>query len=236
MTPDTLLLRPLPGKLEWCCPNEAQPPVIVEQAAYLQPNALADLPDAGNACLFLSPDYFCFRRVELPTENYKISEQTLGWLVEDAVVGDTDSLHWTVLAREENTLHLAGIARTTLNDLLTTFRTAGVTLTYIVPDGFWLPYVTDSWSLLKQDERWLIRYDAWKTGVLSEALLTHLLASHTEQKSSAPARFLCLTLMSNTLTGSRRWRAPAMVIIFRTLTYYTAASALCPRHNRPRVC
>ena len=182
MTPDTLLLRPLPGKLEWCCPNEAQPPVIVEQAAYLQPNALADLPDAGNACLFLSPDYFCFRRVELPTENYKISEHTLGWLVEDAVVGDTDSLHWTVLAREENTLHLAGIARTTLNDLLTTFRTAGVTLTYIVPDGFWLPYVTDSWSLLKQDERWLIRYDAWKTGVLSEALLTHLLASHTEQK------------------------------------------------------
>ena len=87
MTPDTLLLRPLPGKLEWCCPNEAQPPVIVEQAAYLQPNALADLPDAGNACLFLSPDYFCFRRVELPTENYKTSEQTLGWLVEDAVVG-----------------------------------------------------------------------------------------------------------------------------------------------------
>ncbi|MFH0722260.1 hypothetical protein WMC73_24245, partial [Citrobacter braakii] len=44
--------------------------------------------------------------------------------------------------------------------------------------------VTDSWSLLKQDERWLIRYDAWKTGVLSEALLTHLLASHTEQKPS----------------------------------------------------
>lgn len=170
-----IILRPLPGKLVWCVPGETPEPVLHELEDYLQPGALAHLPRADTVCLLLSPEYLCFRRAELPAANYKITPQTLSWMVEDSVTGNGDDLLWTVLGREENTLHLAGIARSALAEMLAAFSVAGVTLTHIVPDGFWLPHVADGWYLCREETRWLMRYDVYKTGVLDETLLRHLL-------------------------------------------------------------
>lgn len=175
-----IILRPLPGKLVWCIAGETPAPTLHELEDYLQPGALAHLPPADTVCLLLSPEYLCFRRAELPAANYKITPQTLSWLVEDSVTGNADDLLWTVLCREENTLHLAGIARRALAEMLAAFSVAGVTLTHMVPDGFWLPHVANGWSLSQEASRWMIRYDAWKTGVLDEALLGHLLSSCPE--------------------------------------------------------
>lgn len=175
-----IILRPLPGKLVWSVSGETPEQELHELEDYLQPGALAHLPPADTVCLLLSPEYLCFRQAELPAANYKITPQTLSWLVEDSVAGNADDLLWTVLGREENTLHLVGIARRALAEMLAAFSVAGVTLSHIVPDGFWLPDVANGWCLCQEETRWLIRYDAWKTGVLDGALLSHLLTTSPE--------------------------------------------------------
>lgn len=175
-----IILRPLPGKLVWSVSGETPEQELHELEDYLQPGALAHLPPADTVCLLLSPEYLCFRQAELPAANYKITPQTLSWLVEDSVAGNADDLLWTVLGREENTLHLVGIARRALAEMLAAFSVAGVTLSHIVPDGFWLPDVANGWCLCQEETRWLIRYDAWKTGVLDGALLSHLLTTCPE--------------------------------------------------------
>ena len=143
---------------------------------------MCDLPTTDNTLLLLSAEYFYFREVTLPVEDYSLTPQTLSWLTEDVVAENSEELHWTILDREGDRLQLAGIRKAVLTEILQTLQFAGVTVRQAMPEGYGLPSITDTWTLLQQEERWLLRYAEHKFSVLNTALLEHLLMRHPAQR------------------------------------------------------
>ena len=183
MKPDTLILRLSASKLECSYRNESGSPVVRQLTDFAQAGSLCDLPTTDSTLLLLSAEYFYFREVTLPLEGYSLTPQTLSWLTEDTVAENTDDLHWTILEREGDRLQLAGIRKAFLTDILQTLHFAGVTVRQAMPEGYGLPYHPETWTLLQQEDHWLMRYAEHKFSVLNTALLEHLLMRNPAQKT-----------------------------------------------------
>lgn len=182
MKMESLILRPGVNTLECRYHNEHGEPVMQQFADITEPDCLCDLPGKDSALLLLSPEHFYFREVTPPAEDYSMTAQTLGWLTEDAVAENPDDLHWSILARNEGSLQLAGIRKVVLTDILYSLSLAGVTVRRALPDGYDLPFEPQAWTLLQHEGSWLMRYAEHKFSVLNTALLEHLLMCHPAQK------------------------------------------------------
>lgn len=182
MKTDLLVLRLAANTLECSYHNEHGEPVIRQLTDLTEPDCMRDLPGKESALLLLCAEHFYFREVTLPVEDYSITAQTLGWLAEDTVAENPDDLHWSILARNEDRLHLAGIHRVVLTEILLTLGLAGVTVKQAIPDGYDLPFQPQAWTLHQHQDRWLMRYAEHKFSVLNTALLEHLLMRHPAQK------------------------------------------------------
>jgi type II secretion system protein L len=182
MKTDLLVLRLAANTLECSYHNEHAEPVIRQFTDLTEPDCLHDLPGKESALLLLCAEHFYFREVILPVEDYSITAQTLGWLTEDTVAENPDDLHWSILARNEDSLHLAGIRKVVLTEILHTLSLAGVTVRRAIPDGYDLPFQPQTWTLHQHEDRWLLRYAEHKFSVLNTALLEHLLMRHPTQK------------------------------------------------------
>jgi len=182
MKTDMLILRLSADTLECSYHDVTGSPIMRQFTDFTEPEILCDLPATDSTLLLLSAEYFYFREVTLPVEDYSLTPQTLSWLTEDAVAENSEELHWTILDREGDRLQLAGIRKTVLADILQTLQFAGVIVRHAMPEGYGLPYHAESWTLLQQEERWLMRYAEHKFSVLSTALLEHLLMRNPAQK------------------------------------------------------
>ncbi|QKN80210.1 type II secretion system protein GspL [Scandinavium goeteborgense] len=182
MKKDLLVLRLAANTLECCYHSEHGEPVIRQFTDLTEPDCLRDLPGKESALLLLCAEHFYFREVTLPVKDYSITTQTLGWLTEDTVTENPDDLHWSILARNDDRLHLAGIRKAVLTEILLTLSLAGVTVRQAIPDGYDLPFQPQAWTLHQHQDRWLLRYAEHKFSVLNTALLEHLLMRHPTQK------------------------------------------------------
>ncbi|TDN48559.1 type II secretion system protein GspL [Scandinavium goeteborgense] len=182
MKKDLLVLRLAANTLECSYHSEHGEPVIRQFIDLTEPDCLRDLPGKESALLLLCAEHFYFREVTLPVEDYTITTQTLGWLAEDTVTENPDDLHWSILARNDDRLHLAGLRKAVLTEILLTLSLAGVTVRRAIPDGYDLPFQPQAWTLHQLQDRWLLRYAEHKFSVLNTALLEHLLMRHPTQK------------------------------------------------------
>lgn len=172
----SLVIRPLSKNLyplEWYLPDAGVVEKhILEDAGENEPTA------KENTCLLVSPARLVFRELTLPAGQKKITQKLIGWLAEETTTGDGESFHWTVIAQEDNQLHVVGMEKNLLLQYLASAQAAGFNVTAVKPDGHNLPWHEASWTAQKQGEYWLVRNARYQLCELDERWFRQLLISH----------------------------------------------------------
>lgn len=130
--------------------------------------SLADQPGAGNVHLLIPPEGLLYRSLTLPNAKYKLTAQTLQWLAEETLPDASQNWHWTVVDKQNESVEVIGIQSEKLSRYLERLHTAGLNVTRVLPDGCYLPWEVDSWTLVNQQTSWLIRSAAHAFNELDE--------------------------------------------------------------------
>ncbi|MCE1355622.1 type II secretion system protein GspL [Enterobacter kobei] len=138
------------GKIMWCVSGTQQ----VETVASLE--ALADHPLATRVCLLLPASSMIFRHFTLPKKVASLAT-AFSWMAEETLIGDVDSLHWTVLSKKGAEVDAVAIDADSLQAWLTRCQEAGLTVVQALPDAWLLPVTAGGSTLVAEGETWWLR-------------------------------------------------------------------------------
>lgn len=143
---------------------------------------LAALPAARQTQLLVPVEKATCRTLVIPDENYELTDQKLHWLADDTLDEDAPSLHWTLLSRQGTRLVVAGIEKAWLDAELKMLSSAGLSIVHATIDALCLPVSENGWTVLKDDDAWLVRTQEGVVSRLTETWLLHLLTHFPPQQ------------------------------------------------------
>lgn len=156
------------GKIMWCVSGTQQ----VETVAGLE--ALADHPLATRVCLLLPASSMIFRHFTLPKKVASLAT-AFSWMAEETLIGDVDSLHWTVLSKKGAEVDAVAIDADSLQAWLTRCQEAGLTVVQALPDAWLLPVTAGGSTLVAEGETWWLRLSPHVAGEMEANLLPLLM-------------------------------------------------------------
>lgn len=156
------------GKIMWCVSGTQQ----VETVASLE--ALADHPLATRVCLLLPASSMIFRHFTLPKKVASLAT-AFSWMAEETLIGDVDSLHWTVLSKKGAEVDAVAIDADSLQAWLTRCQEAGLTVVQALPDAWLLPVTASGSTLVAEGETWWLRLSPHVAGEMEANLLPLLM-------------------------------------------------------------
>ena len=156
------------GKIMWCVSGTQQ----VETVASLE--ALADHPLATRVCLLLPASSMIFRHFTLPKKVASLAT-AFSWMAEETLIGDVDSLHWTVLSKKGAEVDVVAIDADSLQAWLTRCQEAGLTVVQALPDAWLLPVTAGGSTLVAEGETWWLRLSPHVAGEMEANLLPLLM-------------------------------------------------------------
>lgn len=156
------------GKIMWCASGTEQ----VETVASLE--ALADHPLATRVCLLLPASSMIFRHFTLPKKVASLAT-AFSWMAEETLIGDVDSLHWTVLSKKGAEVDAVAIDADSLQAWLTRCQEAGLTVVQALPDAWLLPVTAGGSTLVAEGETWWLRLSPHVAGEMEANLLPLLM-------------------------------------------------------------
>ena len=156
------------GKIMWCVSGTQQ----VETVASLE--ALADHPLATRVCLLLPASSMIFRHFTLPKKVASLAT-AFSWMAEETLIGDVDSLHWTVLSKKGAEVDAVAIDADSLQAWLTRCQEAGLTVVQALPDAWLLPVTAGGSTLVAEGETWWLRLSPHVAGEREDTLVQLLM-------------------------------------------------------------
>ncbi|GJA02205.1 type II secretion system protein L [Enterobacter cloacae] len=156
------------GKIMWCVSGTQQ----VETVASLE--ALADHPLATRVCLLLPASSMIFRHFTLPKKVASLAT-AFSWMAEETMIGDVDTLHWTVLSKKGAEVDAVAIDADSLQAWLTRCQEAGLTVVQALPDAWLLPVTAGGSTLVAEGETWWLRLSPHVAGEMEANLLPLLM-------------------------------------------------------------
>ncbi|MDA7746296.1 type II secretion system protein GspL [Psychromonas sp.] len=100
-------------------------------------------------------------------------QQALPYMLEDDLASDVDKLHFSVLAKETDLIHVAICAKAKLQMWLDWLKEAGIVSLKFIPEVLALPFSTDDkWQALQLDNQWIIR-ESLNNGWSCESEMLH---------------------------------------------------------------
>jgi type II secretion system protein L len=97
--------------------------------------------------------------VNFEAHERKLLRQTIPYTLEDDCIEDVDQLHFSLGQIDQSTVQLAIISRQKLEQGLLDLEKQGVEVNQFMSELTFVPLVKNSWSLLVEDGRWLVRSD-----------------------------------------------------------------------------
>lgn len=134
--------------------------------------ALAGHALATRVCLLLPASEMIFRRFTLP----KKGSVEFSWLAEETLIGDVDTLHWTVLNKKGREVDAVAIDAARLQYWLDRCADAGLTVVQVLPDAILLPVTEGGSTLVSTDSGYWMRYSPFGACETDAALLPLLLS------------------------------------------------------------
>lgn len=127
---------------------------------------------AARVCLLLPASETIFRHFTLP----KKGSVEFSWLAEETLIGDVDTLHWTVLNRKGRDVDAVAIESARLQYWLDRCADAGLTVVQVLPDAILLPVAEGGSTLVSTDSGYWMRYSPFGACETDAALLPLLLS------------------------------------------------------------
>ncbi|MEG6214100.1 type II secretion system protein GspL [Enterobacter quasihormaechei] len=189
------------GKIMWCESGSEH----VEVLDSLE--ALADHPLAARVCLLLPAGDMIFRHFTLPK---KVASQAMAfsWMAEETLIGDVDTLHWTVLHKKGAEVDAVAIDADRLRAALARCQEAGLRVIQALPDAWLLPVVAGGSTLVAQDNGYWLRLSPHVAAEMEASLLPLLMQKAGEGEvwcyGDAPANV--------TVEVQHAWQHPLVLI------------------------
>ncbi|EPG7964160.1 type II secretion system protein GspL [Citrobacter koseri] len=171
-----LFIRPdanVDGKIEWCVSGSQQVATLESRDAL---KTLAVNPLATRVCLLLPASEMVFRHFTLPKKGLSTASTPFSWLAEETLIGDVDSLHWTVLRKKGREVDAVAIDATCFERWLALCEEAGLKVIQVLPDAILLPVNEGGSTLVSCDESWWLRFPPFGACEADATLLPLLLA------------------------------------------------------------
>lgn len=229
----TLVIRLTSDELEWAIHDETGCGEIHRLPAGQPLTALPRPPEVQLVHLLIPVALATFRRLEIPTAGYTLTPQKIQWLADETLDESSPPLHWTIVWQTEGVVWVAGVEPAVMQTLMLPLTAGGIRPDHVTLDALCLPITTDGWTVLKDEEGWLLKPHEGRASRLSEEWLDHLLThyrpqqitsygelpeAHTADTSCSPRPLLSLyspTESVNLLHGRPRPSAPATAGIRR---------------------
>ncbi|HBC0587889.1 type II secretion system protein GspL [Enterobacter cloacae] len=157
------------GNIMWCESGSDQ---VEQRQGGASLAALAGHALAARVCLLLPASEMIFRRFTLP----KKGSVEFSWLAEETLIGDVDTLHWTVLNRKGREVDAVAIDAARLQYWLERCADAGLTVVQVLPDAILLPVTEGGSTLVSTDSGYWMRYSPFGACETDAALLPLLLS------------------------------------------------------------
>lgn len=127
----------------------------VEQAAL---STVLDLAPGKRLIVIVPADQVRLETVELPIRNAAKLRKAVPYALEDLLAEDVDTLHFAVGARQGDGSHgVAVLAHTVLQQWLAPFLERELRPEAFIPENLCLPTAPETWSLLAEAERAIVR-------------------------------------------------------------------------------
>ncbi|HDC4292452.1 TPA: type II secretion system protein GspL [Enterobacter cloacae] len=157
------------GNIMWCESGSDQ---VEQRQGGASLAALAGHALAARVCLLLPASEMIFRRFTLP----KKGSVEFSWLAEETLIGDVDTLHWTVLNKKGREVDAVAIDAARLQYWLERCADAGLTVVQVLPDAILLPVTEGGSTLVSTDSGYWMRYSPFGACETDAALLPLLLS------------------------------------------------------------
>ncbi|HBN5337917.1 TPA: type II secretion system protein GspL [Enterobacter cloacae] len=157
------------GNIMWCESGSDQ---VEQRQGGASLAALAGHALAARVCLLLPASEMIFRRFTLP----KKGSVEFSWLAEETLIGDVDTLHWTVLNNKGREVDAVAIDAARLQYWLDRCADAGLTVVQVLPDAILLPVTEGGSTLVSTDSGYWMRYSPFGACETDAALLPLLLS------------------------------------------------------------
>ncbi|MFH7906101.1 type II secretion system protein GspL [Enterobacter cloacae] len=157
------------GNIMWCESGSDQ---VEQRQGGASLAELAGHALAARVCLLLPASEMIFRRFTLP----KKGSVEFSWLAEETLIGDVDTLHWTVLNKKGREVDAVAIDAARLQYWLDRCANAGLTVVQVLPDAILLPVTEGGSTLVSTDSGYWMRYSPFGACETDAALLPLLLS------------------------------------------------------------
>lgn len=128
-------------------------------------------------CLLPSVDV-CIKEVVINGVYNRQIQQALPYLVEEDLASDVETLHFSVLSKQTDLVHVAICNKQKMIDWLAWLESAQISCKQFIPEGLALPVVEDGkWQALQLGENWIIRESEQLGWGCEPAMLTFMLES-----------------------------------------------------------
>ncbi|WP_010429126.1 type II secretion system protein GspL [Enterobacter mori] len=157
------------GNIMWCESGSDQ---VRQRQGLASLAELAGHALAARVCLLLPASETIFRHFTLP----KKGSVEFSWLAEETLIGDVDTLHWTVLNKKGRDVDAVAIESARLQYWLDRCADAGLTVVQVLPDAILLPVAEGGSTLVSTDSGYWMRYSPFGACETDAALLPLLLS------------------------------------------------------------
>ena len=113
-------------------------------------------------------------------------QQALPYLVEEELASDVDTLHFSVIAKQTDLLHVAICEKQKISTWLSWLETAQIRCRQFIPEGLALPVAADGkWRAVQLGNQWIVR-ENWNLGWSCEPEMLDLLISSKSKDDAMP--------------------------------------------------
>ena len=126
----------------------------------------------------------CIKEVTINGAFNRQMQQALPYLIEEDLAGDVEKLHFTVVAKRTDLVHVAICDKQRMYNWLGWLSDASISCKQFIPEGLALPFPGDrNWQAVQLDNHWLIRESKELAWSCELSMLDVILASKIDEGS-----------------------------------------------------
>lgn len=113
--------------------------------------------DGSQLVLLATAEYCTLKHCHYDDGEQKLLRQIVPYQLEEDLLADVEELHFAIGECEQNQVAVAIIKRDLLTQWLADFSAHGLEIHRILPEVAMLPWLENQWTLLVDNQRWLLR-------------------------------------------------------------------------------
>lgn len=172
------------NSVSWIFFNENNVPAGEAQVGNL--HDLSAVCSGYEVALIIPSTLLTFSSIQLPATDRERMMRILPYAMEDHIIDDIDSMHFSINAWKNKQANISAISRQQMDSLIERFNNAGISPDYILPDIFLVPFNEGVWTVLISNKYAMVRTGQFSGFTTNDYNLQQVLKLNLTQVTELP--------------------------------------------------